>query len=198
MREILSETHDKILTEVIVVLIMEYIPTLEFDIFYAKTSSVDETWTLQPVKPRGIRRLYACSVGYIDGINKWKFKCLTNNRGNGGIGIISSIDGITNGRDTTLWGSHNIKYSYFWGSGNGLHSYKEARSIVTRGKTKKYRVKDDIITVELNFDINKLIFYANEEKQGSISIFPGQIYYPAIETNEPCAIFQFLGEIGVE
>ena len=195
MNEILSQIHGKILTKVIIDLMMEYIPNLEFDLFYAEASFVDEDWKLQPVKPKTIRRLYGCSVGFSDGINKWRFKCLTSGGGNGGIGIISSIDGIASGRDTTLWGSKKINYSYFWGSGMGLHKYKNGSSIRSGGTAKRQRSKDDIVTVELNLEMNQLIFYINEEKQGSVAIASGETFYPAIETNEPKPIFQFLGEV---
>lgn len=194
MVEILSDTHNKILTKVIVEMIIEYIPKLEFDLFYEETSSVDDDGKLKPSQSTLCRRLYACSYGFIEGVNKWKFKCLSNK--NGGIGIISNIDGVKNGRDKTLWGSKKINYSYFWGSGRGLHSYLNGNGTQT-STVNQNRNKDDIITVELNFVSNKLVFYLNDDEQGSIPVQPGPglTYYPAIETNAIHSVFQFLGEL---
>eukprot|EP01084_Bolivina_argentea_P272848 464637_1 len=192
VNKILSNTHNKILTKVIIEIIIEFIPRLQFDTFNPETSFVDEDCQLEPVTASVMRRLYACSYPMSDGVYKWKFKCL-NNGGNGGIGIISNINGIVSGRDTTLWGSSHIKYSYFWGSGDGLYCYEKGTQKWT-GSTKKSRNKNSVICVELNFDKKKLVFYNNGKQCGQISIKDNSIYYPAIETNENCSILQFLGD----
>ena len=118
---------------------------------------------------------FGCSYGVNNGNYDFKIKCIEP--GHDAIGVITSIDDC---KEDDFWITNVSGDAYFCYESNGIfHRGENAKlNIEFDGqKCNKWKL-NDIIKINLNFDIGKVTFFQNNEKIGnSLEMIKNGTYY---------------------